>query len=123
MRDLGFHCEVVERWNPHVRVRKDLFGIADILAVGHGLTIMVQTTSGSNLAARVKKIIAMRTFGLVWLGVSGHRIEVHGWAKHKMRRGGKAYRYKLNCREITIPQFLGGKDEDQEVRVQERVPG
>ena len=47
--------QVVERWNPYAKVRLDLFGIIDVVAVGADI-VGVQATSGSNVSARVRKL-------------------------------------------------------------------
>ncbi|MEB3211291.1 MAG: hypothetical protein VKL39_08045 [Leptolyngbyaceae bacterium] len=79
LREQGYMAAVVERWNPHARIRQDLFGVVDVLAIRDGETLAVQTTSGRNVAARVRKIAdsdatpAMRS--------AGWRIHVHGWRK------------------------------------------
>jgi hypothetical protein len=36
---------VVERWNPHAKIRQDLFGVVDVLAIHGEDTIAVQATS------------------------------------------------------------------------------
>lgn len=79
MRKRGYRCAVVERWNPHARIRQDLFGVVDLLAIGNGETIAVQTTSGSNVASRVKKIADSES--APDMRASGWRIIVHGWRK------------------------------------------
>ena len=33
LRDEGYTAQVVERWNPHARVRQDLFGVIDTAAM------------------------------------------------------------------------------------------
>ena len=73
--------EVVEHWNPFARIRKDLFGFIDILALCDGETIAVQSTSWSNVSARVKKIAESEHLAAV--RKAGWRIEVHGWKKGK----------------------------------------
>ena len=45
LRERGYQVWVVEYWNAFSRKRVDLFGIFDILGVGNGETIAVQTTS------------------------------------------------------------------------------
>ena len=58
MRDSGDYVlvEVVEHWNPWGRVRKDLFGIIDILGISiTGETHALHATSYSNGNARIKK--------------------------------------------------------------------
>ena len=71
---------VVERWNPYARIRQDLWGIADVVAVGDHI-LAVQTTSGSNLSKRVKKVTDSEALPI--LRKAGIRFECHGWAKRK----------------------------------------
>ena len=79
LRDLGYVCEVVERWNSHTKQRKDVFGFGDLLAVKPGTILLVQVTSGSNTAARVTKIVSeCGEAATAWLAAGG-LIEVHGW--------------------------------------------
>jgi hypothetical protein len=84
VREQGYTAEVVERWNPFARVRHDLFGIIDILAIGNGHTLAVQTTSKGNMAARIRKI--EESEHLPEIIRSGWRLHVHGWAKDKSGR-------------------------------------
>lgn len=37
---------MVEKYNTHARVRQDLYGIIDVLCVGNGETVGIQSTSG-----------------------------------------------------------------------------
>lgn len=75
---------VTERWNPFAKIRQDLFGIIDIVAIGENKTIGVQTTSYSNMSARVKKIQQSESYPL--LKAAGWNIVVHGWKKNKSNR-------------------------------------
>ena len=93
MRKRCYLCEVVERWIPMKKIRKDLFGIGDVLCVGDRDVVLVQTTSSTNLSSRVRKIESLhlnkkkpelgRTLDAVRKG--GIRIVVHGWKKAKGR--------------------------------------
>ena len=80
LRAQGYTAEVVERWNPHSRTRHDLFGFVDILAIGYGHTLAVQTTTRSNMNARIRKI--EESEHLPELIRSEWLIHVHGWAKN-----------------------------------------
>lgn len=93
LRAEGWTAEVVERWNPHARVRNDLFGFVDVLAVRDGVTLAVQATSGSNAAARVAKIGEHQNIGAV--RKAGWRIEV--WAWRKLASSGK-----WECRVVDV---------------------
>lgn len=79
LREQGYHCEVVEKWNAWTKQRKDLWGWADVLAIRRNEVLAVQVTSGSNVSARIKKIQESDTVGLV--RDAGIRIEIHGWRK------------------------------------------
>ena len=74
--------QVVEKWNPHARVRQDLFGVVDVLAVGEDI-VGVQATSGSHVAARVAKLT--ESPALPVLRKAGVRVLVHGWRKVRGR--------------------------------------
>jgi hypothetical protein len=115
LRARAYTCEIVEHWNAFVGIRQDLFGFIDIVALGGGF-LAVQTTSGSNVAARVSKITArevekvdkktgakslvpnkVRASAIAWLK-SGGEIHVHGWAKRGARGKPKVW----TLREVTI---------------------
>ncbi len=74
-------------WTPGIVERRcgkfvtvDLFGFADICAIKHGETpVLIQTTTGPNLAARRAKIYASDLAALA--RQSGFRIVLHGWRK------------------------------------------
>ena len=78
MRKEGYLCEVTEKWNPFAKVRQDLFGFIDVLCVGEDV-VGVQTTTKSNMKARIDKISNHDNFTQVLH--SGIRIVVHGWEK------------------------------------------
>ena len=58
LREQGYHCEVVEKWNPWKRVRQDLWGWCDILAIRRDEVLAVQVTS-SGVSTRLKKLSRM----------------------------------------------------------------
>ena len=98
LRADGYTAEVVERWNPYARVRHDLFGIVDILAIREGETLAVQTTAGSGVSARIAKLTASPALAL--LATAGWRVQVHGWRRVKLKRGGRATRW--DCRIVEM---------------------
>lgn len=84
LRERGYRCEVVERFNSFTKQRKDLFGFVDIVAIRENETVGVQTTSGSNMAARITKIAESETVSDV--RKAGWKIFVHGWSKNSKGR-------------------------------------
>jgi hypothetical protein len=81
LREQGYSVWIVEHWNHFARIRQDLFGCIDLLAIGNGETLAVQTTSRSNVAARQKKIVENEYY--LEMVRSGWRVQVHGWGKLK----------------------------------------
>ena len=118
LRKLGYEPDVCERWLPalvqpargqvpalfRLVKRRDLFGFADVAAVKAGEPILlVQATTGSNTGARVAKILAEPRARLCL--TAGAQIEVWGWRKLKLRRGGKAIRWEPKIQAITLEDF------------------
>ena len=79
LRKEGWTAAVVERRNPGVFKTHDLFGFIDVLAIRGAETLAVQTTSGGNVSARIKKIADSEHVGRV--RDAGWMIHVHGWRK------------------------------------------
>ena len=104
-RKLGLLAGVVEKWNPHAKIRQDLFGFIDLIVLDNDGVTGIQATSGSNASARVKKILA-EPRAKQWLE-AGCRIEVWAWKKKKIKRGGVAFRWVLDRRPVTLEDFDG----------------
>jgi len=83
LRDEGYLVAIVEHWQPFARIRKDLWGWADLLAIKRGEVLAVQVTS-EGVANRVAKITNSETIGRV--REAGIRVEVHGWRKNAKGR-------------------------------------
>lgn len=86
LRRSHYVAGVVERWIPRANVRKDLFGVIDIVAIRRGETgvLGIQATSMANVSARVAKA---KTKGELrtWLAC-GNRFEVWGWRGREVKR-------------------------------------
>lgn len=87
LRKEGWTVAVVEKWNHHVKIRQDLFGFIDIIAIKGEETLAVQATSHSNTSSRIKKIEEDEKIAPNVRAVrdAGWRIEVWGWRKVKNR--------------------------------------
>lgn len=94
-KENGWLCEVVERWIPGTRIRKDLFGFIDAIALIDGKIVGLQITSRSNVSARVKKITLDRADQLrAWLDAGG-TVEVWGWGKMKRKdKSGRSWQIR-----------------------------
>lgn len=98
LRDQGYTAAITEHWNSFVKRRQDLFGFVDIIALGDGVTIGVQATSGSNVSARVEKICGSDHVA-AWIN-GRNRLLVVGWSKKGPR--GKVKRWTPTLREIVL---------------------
>lgn len=106
-RKRGIRAGVVERYNAHARKRFDLLGFIDLVAVSDCI-IGVQATTGDNAAARVRKIRdECADAARQWLRAGG-RIQVFGWRKLKVKRGGKAVRWQPSITEIRLSDLYAG---------------
>ena len=79
-RNMGYECQVVERWNPHAFKRQDLFGFIDILALcPHRGIVGLQVTTQGEVPAHIAKILA-EPRSQKWLNAGGmlHLVE---WKK------------------------------------------
>lgn len=84
LRADGYLAEVVEKWNPHARIRQDLFGIFDILALHPEKGFLgVQCTTQHNAKSRIDKLHDSPNLA-PWLAAGG-KAEVWGWYKEKNR--------------------------------------
>jgi hypothetical protein len=80
LRRDGWTAQVVESWIPRLNVRRDLFGVGDVLAVKPGdPPLLLQCTSGSHHAHRVGKSRQEPRLR-AWLA-SGATFEVWSWSK------------------------------------------
>lgn len=98
LKKRGYQAQIVEKWNSFAKIRIDLFGCIDIVAVD-GKTngvLGVQATSTANVNARIKKSVMIPALR-AWL-MSGNRFSVWGWAK----RGPRGERKLWELKEIPI---------------------
>ncbi len=84
LREEGYTVQVVEYWNSFARIRIDLFGFIDIIALKGKEVLAVQTTSASNMSARCKKIADHENVDAV--REAGWTIHVHGWHQNDKRK-------------------------------------
>lgn len=100
LRKEGWTVAITEHWNAFARIRQDLFGFIDLVAIredGVGV-LAVQVTSKSNMKARILKI-KREPIAKKWLA-AGNSIVVHGWEKKELRY--EFYEYEITPENIFI---------------------
>jgi len=84
LRDQGYTVAVTEKWNPFAKIRQDLFGFVDLIAIRNGTTLAIQTTSASNISSRRKKIESHENLPVVLS--AGWSVIIHGWRKNSKNK-------------------------------------
>lgn len=103
-RKRGWIAQVVEKWNPHARVRQDLFNCIDIVAITPDGILGIQACAGASHAARAAKMRA-EPKTLAWLK-AGAFLTVWSWSKRGPRN--KAKHWTLREEVIAIePTEIG----------------
>lgn len=98
LRGRGCSVGVVEKWNPHVRIRQDLFGFVDLVAVlPDGTPFFVQTTtSQGKLAerlAKIRDIVTKPGNEPLLAAVRAGRVVIHSWGlRNDHTRGARKLR-------------------------------
>jgi hypothetical protein len=106
LRNQGRRCAIVEKWNafagPH-GLRQDLFGIIDIIALDPERGVVGVQSCGQAFAAHFRKMtVEMYQESFDWLSTPGAVLELWGWRKVKVKRGGKAVVWRPRIKEITL---------------------
>jgi hypothetical protein len=86
--------DTCERFIPGANIRKDLFGVFDLVAIHPAATgvLGVQVTSRANAASRREKMRASKLMAL-WLECGNHA-ELHHW-KLEGERGKRKWQIKI----------------------------
>ena len=79
LKETGWTSEITEHWNSFAKIRQDLFGFGDILAMRPPTALIIQTTTQSHVAERRAKIQKIPE-ALMALAC-GILVEVWGWEK------------------------------------------
>lgn len=116
--DKGWHCWIVEHFNPWSHTRQDMYGFADLTAIRHdsnGVWAVNACQDNGEVQAHVDKYIngwvdvkKGKTYGPnphlpVWLA-AGNRFSIFGWGK----RGGVGKRKTWTLRAVEF--YLNGPE-------------
>lgn len=104
MREQGRVCGIVERFSSHVGpfgIRQDLFGFIDIIAIDPEQGAVAIQSCGQDYSGHVRKLTQERNQECFdWL--KHHPAELWGWRKVKLKRGGKALRWRPRVADIVV---------------------
>jgi len=113
MRKLGRICGQTERWIPNPAhpgggFRKDLFGFIDLIILDPERGIVAIQSCGQSFKAHLDKIMDSEVTETVieWLSnPSRPALELWGWRKVKLKRGGKAMRWEPRIHVFQLEDF------------------
>jgi len=104
MREQGRLCGIVERFLQHASkfgIRQDLFGFIDIICIDPEDGIVAIQSCGQGFSEHVKKLTEERNEAMFeWLKHAP--CELWGWRKVKLKRGGKAMRWKPRVADFVL---------------------
>lgn len=103
LKKLGIKATIVEKWNAYIKIRQDMFGIIDIIALDSEKGVIGVQSTGQDFNGHVRKLRdekAQET--LDWLSVPGTSLELWGWRKVKKVRGGTQMIWKPRVGDFFI---------------------
>jgi hypothetical protein len=109
IRKQGHRAGIVEKFNrfvgPH-GIRQDLFGCIDILALDHSRGVIGIQSTGQAFREHELAMLGEKAKDCVdWLKTPGAHLELWGWRKLKVKRGGKAMKWEIRKRVFKLEDF------------------
>ncbi len=102
----GNRYRIEQRWNQYAGEhgqREDMWGIIDLLEFDPKSGVNGIQVCGTDFGSHWKKMtVDRRDDSLYVLGIPGMRLFIYSWRKLKVKRGGKAVRWKPRIVEITL---------------------
>lgn len=113
LKELGYEYWKVEYWNSFAKKKVDLFHIIDCLAIDPGRATIGVQVCGSDFQSHIKKITCEYVDNsILWLSVPSNRLELWGWRRLLVKRGGK--------RKIWKPRIVDFWINNWEIKWEER---
>lgn len=104
LKDSGYMTAMAERWVEAIKCRIDMFGFIDIVAVGHGHILAVQSCAGDKFAEHDRKILGSEK-ARKWMIDGNAPIMLIGWRKLKKERGKAAQKWEPKIKNYTLEDF------------------
>ena len=111
LRSLGYVCAVCEKWNPHVKIRQDLFGFIDIICLQPNVlgVLAIQVTTHSNISSHRHKLASNKNIRM-WL-LTGNKVDIISWGKQGSR--GKRKVWKMKRESISLEDICSMSVEEK----------
>lgn len=107
LKGLGLVCAIVERWIPRANIRRDLFGIIDIIALDPARGVVGVQSCGNDFSGHDKKIREEKVQqSFEWLSTPGTQLELWAWRKVVAKRGGKQKVWRPRIKVYTMADII-----------------
>lgn len=122
VRKLGYRAQPVEKWNPHRRIRQDLFGFGDVLAIRAGRIWLIQACMTDDRGRRLTKLTTPEAEGGALEGVrdwiaAGGDASIVAWTRH-VRQGRRTYRWSVSDTPLRSDGSRVLADGSREIRLE-----
>lgn len=121
LRKRGHLAAVVEKWNPHAKIRQDLFGLIDIVSIYDGCIYGIQVCGGNgDLAAHLRKAEESPHFERVR---DAFKLQVWTWRKLGARGKRKLWQRSVWMRGVDKWVDVTPSEDDQDGLTLPAAPG
>lgn len=106
IREQGRLCGIVEKFNQYAGkfgIRQDLFGFIDIIAIDPEDGIVAIQSCGQDFRGHIRKLTEERN-DIVFEWLKHAPCELWGWRKVKLKKGGKAMRWRPRIADLSISE-------------------
>ena len=94
---------VVERWIPGANIKEDFLNIIDVIVLDPTRGVVGVQVCGQDWASHIRKMTdEMADKTARWLSTPGTCLELWGWRKVKVKRGGKAMVWRPRVAVFTL---------------------
>jgi hypothetical protein len=104
LREKEYRVGVVERFVGPLNIRVDLFHIIDLIAIRPGEIVGIQSC-GQAFSEHHRKITEEHPDAARDWILAGGMLELWGWRKLKVKRGGKAMRWEPRVKVYSLADF------------------
>jgi hypothetical protein len=102
-REAGYTTGLTEHFNPHVRIRQDLYGFIDFVAMKPGKSILAVQVCNTHAQEHIENV-CKHPNAKIWLQ-TGSRIVIHSWVE-RSKLGVKTWELDLTRIELVKGEVM-----------------
>lgn len=102
-REAGYVTGLTEHFNPFVKIRQDLYGFIDFVAMKPGKPLLAVQVCNTHAPEHIVKVCTHPN-AKIWLQ-TGNRIVIHSWVEHS-KSGKKTWELDLTRIELVKEEVV-----------------